>query len=252
MTDYAVGQFDTGLPGANWDSDLQWDITVGPSPGDSSRWLALITSEHNQRPKFMHALAALLQPVADNVVNLDTLQTLFDLDNAVGSQLDLVGQWIGLTRHLSVPLSGVYFSFDSPTLGFDQGSWYAPFNPIGELAILDDDSYRALLRARVARNQWDGSTDGAYAIWNRIFEGTGVGILIQDFGDMHILLALTGPVPDAVMTALFKSGALSFKPAGVKIDGYFVPTVPNTPYFAFDIQSDGAAGFDTGAWGISA
>lgn len=249
MTLFFVQNWDTNQPGARWDAGLQWDITVGPASGDTTSYTGLIVSQHNQRPKFMDTVENNVQPYADNIAVMSSMPFLFDIDIATGDQLDIDGQWIGVTRDVAIPLNDVYFSFDSPGLGFNQGTWFSQFNPIGGIIRLSDEAYRTLLRARIANNQWDGTIPGAYAVWDLAFQGTGIGILIQDLGTMHMLLALTGPVPDAVTLALFRGGYLNIKPAGVKVDAYFTPTVPDAPYFGFDIQNDAIAGFDSGAWG---
>ena len=236
--------------GGTFDSGLQWDTNVGPNLGDVTPYLNLVTSEHRSKPKFIAMLGGVLQPFADVQGLLSGMAALFDLDTAVGSRLDVVGQWIGQSRQLNVPLTGVYFSFDTAGVGFDQGTWYGPFNPISGVISLPDDAYRALLRAKIAANSWDGTINGAYAAWNILFAGTGFGILIQDEGDMHMLFALTGPLPDAVTLALLTGGYLSLKPAGVHVDSYLTPSVANTPYFGFDAENANVAGFDTGAWGL--
>ena len=192
---------------------------------------------------------ASIQPIADNIFTIQQLTEKFDLDVAVGDQLDIVGQWVGVGRQITVPLGNVYFSFDVNGLGFDQGNWFAPFDPVSGIVLLPDQNYRTLLRARIARNVWDGSIPGAYSIWDTVFAGTGIGILIQDLENMHMIMALTGNVPDAVTLALFTGGYLSMKPEGVMIDAYMTPTVPNNPYFGFDVENSNISGFDVGAWG---
>lgn len=248
MTDL-IYTWDSGQPGATWDSGLQWDVNIGISYGDIAPYQQLITSEHRVRPKFMEMISATLQPVADLQANVLKFPDAFDLDLAAGVQLDTLGLWIGASRQLSVPLTGVYFSFDTDDLGFDQGTWQSQFQPSNQFVFLSDDQYRLLLRARIANNNWDGTVPGAYAIWDTVFAGTGYGILIFQPSVMHIAFALTGNVPDVVTLALFTGGYLSIKPAGVQIDAFITPTVPDTPYFGFDVQNDNIAGFDTGAWG---
>lgn len=246
---YLLQNWDTNQAGARWDSGLSWDVNVGPSLGDTSPYLSRITSQHNQKPKFMTMVQNVVQSFADNIAMMKTIPLLYDLDEAVGSQLDAVGQWVGVSRSVPIPLTNVYFTFDDPSLGFDSGTWFSTFNPSTGVVSLDDASYRILIFARIANNQWDGTIPGAYTVWNTVFQGTGVGILLQDLENMHMIMALTGAVPDAVTLALFKGGYLNIKPAGVMIDAYMTPTVSDTPYFGFDVENSAIAGFDIGAWG---
>lgn len=244
-----VGNWDTGLSGADWDSGLEWDATTGPSLGDISKYVALVTNEHADKPKFNALLAMLVQPIADIIALMQSMPAAFDLDEAIGAQLDIIGLWVGVTRNVTVPLANVYFSLDSLTLGLDQGTLQGPFDPTTGLVSLPDDIYRTLLRARIASNHWDGTIPGAYNAWNTLFAGTGFGILIQDGGNMSIVYALTGPVPDAVTLALFTGGDLALKPSTVRISNFITPSVPNAPYFGIGLENSAIAGLDNGTFG---
>lgn len=245
-----IDSWDSGQPGATWDSGLQWDVTIGPAVGDVVPYLDLITSEHRDKANFIETLSFLLQPLADNIETLRTLYARFDIDLAVGAQLDIVGEWVGASRQLRSPLTGVYFSLDVAGVGFDEGTWRGPFDPNSYLIDLPDEAYRLLLKAKILNNRWDGTIPQAYDIWDVLFTGTDYGLLIQDYGDMHMLYALTGPTPDALTLALFLGGYLNNRPSGVKVDGYMTPSVSGAPYFGFDVSNDSIAGFDEGAWGI--
>jgi len=215
---------------------------------DITQYTSLITSEHNQRPKFMAMVSLLAQWAVDRQNMLASIPGLYDIDNAVGSQLDAVGLWVGASRNLSVPLTDVYFSFDEAGLGFDQGTWLGPFDPTTGLVSLPDAQYRILLYANISANNWDGTVPGAYTAWNTIFEPLGYSILIQDNQDMTMYIALIGPSPDAVTLALFTGGYLNLVPAGVGIAGYYFPSIPGVPLFGFDAENSAISGFDDGCW----
>jgi len=80
---------------------------------DITDYLALITSEHNQKPNFVAVVSAFVQGFADETATISSIIGLYDLDTAVGSQLDTIGLWVGQSRDLLEPISGVYFSFDT-------------------------------------------------------------------------------------------------------------------------------------------
>lgn len=216
-----------------------------------SQYTSLITSEHNEKPRFIAMVSLLGQWAVDRQNMLASIPGLFDIDDAVGQQLDWVGQWVGISRNLSIPLTGVYFSFDTAGLGFDQGTWLGPFDPTTGLVSLPDNAYRTLLYAVIAANNWDGTVPGAYTAWNTIFEPLGYSILIEDGQDMTMTVALIGPTPDAVTLALFTGGYLNLRPAGVGITFYYTQSVPNVPIFGFDAENSSISGFDVGAWAVS-
>ena len=223
---------------------------VDPTAGyAASTYASLITSEHNQKPNFMALVGGFLAPFADVTRFLLDLPAQFDLDVAIGAQLDVVGEWVGQTRYLAEPLTDVYFSLGVAGLGFGRGYWEGPYDPTTGLVALPDEPYRTLLRATIAANRWDGTIPGAYAAWGTLFDAAGIQILIQDYGDLSMTLALIGNPPDAATTALFTGGYLRLKPVTVRINAYVTETVPDVPLFGLGVENTSIAGFGGGAWG---
>lgn len=184
----------------------------------------LITSEHRDKPNFMATLATLVQPVADCTQAVSSLPGLFDLDVAEGDQLDTCGGWIGISRFVQLPLTGQYFSFDTSGVGFDQGIWFVTGDATTSTTALADDLYRALLKAKVVANQWDGSIPKAYEAWATLFEGTGVQVYIIDHGDYTMSIGVTSPTPLSLLfKTLIQGGYLDLRPAGVTISSYIIP-----------------------------
>jgi hypothetical protein len=215
---------------------------------DIGKYLALITSEHQSAPKFMSLVADCVQPFADIIAALAAVPGLYDLDAAQGNQLDIIGQWVGISRQLEEPLPGVYFSWGITGLGWGQGTWFGPYDILSGLVALPDDAYRNLIRAKIAANTWDGTVPGAYTVWNQIFAPEGYQILIQDNQDMTMTIALLGPVPDAVTKALLANGYFDLRPAGVAVTGYFTTSVAGAPLFGFGTENSSIAGWGVGAW----
>lgn len=217
---------------------------------DVAAYTGLITSEHADKPNFVATVSASVQPFADILAMLNGMPAAFDIDSAVGAQLDIVGQWVGVTRYVRSPLTGVYFGFDSNDVGWDRGVWFSDGEPLTGLARLPDDIYLLLLKAKIAANQWDGTVPGAYAAWDALFAPYGFQILIQDHGDMTMTLALGGISNSPAFLELFVGGYLDLRPASVMIDGYIIPSA-NAPFFGFDAENSGVSGWDVGSWGIA-
>jgi hypothetical protein len=171
---------------------------------------------------------------------------IFDLDTPpVGNQLDIIGQWVGVSRNVSIPITGVYFTWDgASTLGWDFGTWQ-PGNAPVSITVLPDDAYLTLIRARIAANQWDGTTEGAYKIWNQIFPQ--FTILIQDECNMSYNLAIIGGIVDSLTLVLIAGGYIPLRPEGVLINEYLV-SVDTNPAFAWDSDSEYLQGWDEGSW----
>jgi hypothetical protein len=214
-----------------------------------NKYTAKITSEHNQKPNFMGVVFNNTEPFASVQDFLGTYTPSFDLDSAIGVQLDVVGQWVGRSRYVDIPLTGVYFSWDDlPSIGWDSGVWKGEFDPDSGLISLPDDSYRTLLRAKIAANSWDGSIPGAYAIWNAAFSGQSY-IVIQDNQDMSMTVGIAGQPLDIVTRALLTNGYLPLKPEGVRINVYSITPVAGQ-LFSWDAESEALAGWEVGNWGI--
>ena len=77
-----------------------------------SKYTELITNYHATKPKFLAHVDLMTRPLIDVAAATRGLISAFDIDSAVGVQLDILGLWIGRSRVVSQPISGVYFSWD--------------------------------------------------------------------------------------------------------------------------------------------
>lgn len=216
--------------------------------GDTSVYTDLITSEHADKPNYTEMVGQTVQPFADLTALLGATPDWFDLDTAIGAQLDVDGQWVGISRNLATPLTGVYFAFDTASLGFDQGIWQGPYDPSTGLEALPDDFYRLLLRVKILNNVWDGGKDTLNAFVQEIFNALGYNFFLEDKADLTINLGLVGSgPPNPIAIALLTQGYLDIKPVGVRIAAYLYQQQAG-PLFAFDLNTTSFAGFDQGGW----
>lgn len=209
-------------------------------------YLNLITSEHRQKPKF----EAMVSTDTSGPVRVQDLLAamlpLFDVDVAVGQQLNVIGQWVGISRNIPIPIPGAYFSWDGtdPYVGWDFGVWQ-PSNLPADITILPDDVYRTFIKAKIAANRWDGSLQDMYAVWDSVF--TDITIFIQDNQDMSYNIGFVGRPVDALTLALIEQGYLPLKPEGVRVNVIYSP-IDTNPMFAWDIETVTFKGWDEGSW----
>jgi hypothetical protein len=211
-----------------------------------TEYLDLVPSQNASKPNFVAVLTAALQPLVDAQNNAP----YFDLDTAIGAQLDVIGKWVGLSRQVDVPISGVYFALDTPAVGFDQGVWFGPGASAAGVTSLDDGTYRILLRIKIAANSWDGTLAGANQVLAAI-AGSGTFIFMQDNFNMSVTIGVAGVVPSALFVALIRQVAGFVRPATVNIASVAITSVVGAPLFGFDSVNSYISGFDVGAWGIS-
>lgn len=177
----------------------------------------LLTSEYKQSPQMNAWLTALLN-IANDISNcLISISTAFDLDYAIGVQLDILGVIVGVSRVVN----------------------FQPSNNISP--VLDDATYRLLLRATIANNQWDGKIGSLYPIWQTLFPGG--TIIIIDNQDMTATIVLTGAF-SSIIQDLIVNGYIVPRPEAVLYNFEF----GGLPFFGFDREDAFISGWDTGLW----
>ncbi len=212
-----------------------------------SHYLGLISAAFRSKPKFSAMVGDTLSAAVQVQTVLAEMIPKFDVDAAVGDQLDIIGRWVGITRIVSIPIEGIYFSWDDiQTTGWDFGNWQPSTAP-ATITTLPDDAYRLLIKAKIAANNWQGNTEAAYDIWDALFAGTGVTILIQDGQNMSYAIAIIGGVIDSLTVALLVGGYIPLKPEGVRISAYYV-SVDDEPVFGWDVESELLGGWDEASW----
>ena len=157
-------------------------------------YLDNITSQHRDKPKFIAWLSKNLTIIDGTYIVLKAMDNNFDIDNAIGVQLDALGSTIGRKRTLT-------------------------FQPLNEFSpILDDETYRLVLKAKIAMNNWDGTIPSMYTIWNDIFgNDTDLDLQLEDNQDMSFNAYITGYV-DQIQQDLIQHGYIVPKPEGVKVN----------------------------------
>ena len=180
-----------------------------------SYYMNLITSEYRNSPKFNALLLALLQKWGDMTTVQQQLDTAFDLDQAVGVQLDVLGLLVGVPR----------------------GTRQTIVSAGAEYTAFPDAQYRVALKLQIAQNMWDGTLTGAYGVWNITLGSLGYDMILQDNQDMSIdYIFLTVPT-DPILRALLSQGYFELRPAGVRINGYFTASAPpGYPTFAMGME----------------
>lgn len=198
----------------------------------TDEYVKLITSEYSQQPHFVATVSLSVQPFVDEQNVALGMPTDFDLDVAVGAQLDIDGLWIGVTRQLVLQPYGAYYaSADMPS----------------RVTLLDAD-YRALLKAIAVKTNWDGAGSTANQALNQLFSGTASVGIVLDRQDMTYDADVTGAPPSLVFQAMLVNGLLIPQPGGVLFGSYTVVSTPG-PLFGFNLNNEFIAGFNVGKWG---
>lgn len=178
-------------------------------------YLGLLTSEYRLAPNLNAWLTQLLTPLDDVSNCLLSMPEAFDLDYATGVQLDILGAIEGVSR----------------TVGFQPSGGVSP--------VLDDTTYRLLIQATIANNQWNGTQSELYPIWQNLFPGG--NIIIVDNQNMSATIALSG-VFTSIVQDLIVNGYIVPRPEGVAYNFTFA----TLPIFGTDENNAFIAGVDLG------
>jgi hypothetical protein len=181
------------------------------------QYIDLVTSEHADKPNFIAWLTANVALIDDLSSMLDVFSVAFDIDTATGSQLDILGEVIGVARTV-------------------------PWQPTGIVSpIMDDDHFRLALKARIAINQWDGTITQLFDIWYNLLPN--VYLILHDNQDMSMSALVIG-MADTMDQDLVAHGYIVPKPEGVHLNVAFL----STKVFALGLENDVFGGLGEGYW----
>lgn len=185
---------------------------------DNSYYLNLIPSEHRLSPNFINWLIFGIQKLQDDNSSALDIINAFDLDTATGTQLDIIGSLIGISRQLD-------------------------FQPRSDISsILDDVYYRLLLRARIVWNQWKGTIKELYEAWQVIFPAG--NLLIMDNQDMSMDIVVSGNF-SVMERELINNGLIIPKSEGVRINYTIIEENSNLPVFCYGYDNEILGGYNS-------
>lgn len=212
------------IGGAGWTETI-----LGPCSfylgGDDNELLdgyrRLLTSEYKTRPRLTSWLLWLL---SEGLTYKNTVQEFldaFNLDTAEGVQLDIIGRIVGVDRLLSFhPVSG-----DSP--------------------LMNDSTYRMVIKAKIIQNTWKGTLDELYEAWAVLFPEVRY-FQIQDLQDMTYNVVIMGAFTP-LERELIANGYIIPKPEGVRINLLTITDTSGLPLFAYDMDTYLLSGY-TSHW----
>jgi len=184
---------------------------------DAQEYLSLITSEHYGKINFTSFLATLIAYADDIVCPASNFDCFFDITNVTGSRLDILGEIVGVVR----------------TVNFQPSDGSSP--------ALDDNTFRLIIKAKIARNQWDGTIQQIPILWSNLFPQ--YELIVIDNQDMSIIALVYGFLP-GVQKDLIENGYIIPKPQGVKINYGFI----YHPAFSYGLDNELFKGYEAGCW----
>ncbi|MBR2226759.1 MAG: DUF2612 domain-containing protein [Bacteroidales bacterium] len=159
---------------------------------DIQRYLDDIESQHASKPKYMAHVTALLEKVDDVTRVVKDMPQAFYVREAVGAQLDVDGGMVGVDRR------------------------FPPVSIPGMPALLDDDTFRKVILARIVQNGWDGTNERFKEMWDATVGGE-LDATYRDNQDMTMDIHITG-YTEPTMIEMILRGFIVPKPGGVGLN----------------------------------
>jgi len=193
----------------------KWKIQTLPLPllwGDDmdiNTYLNLIPTNNFRKPKYMGFVDAVLTHMISLGCTSESIKNAFDVKNAAGDQLDIIGELVGVKRVLSVV----------PSVGSSE---------------LDDDEYRLAISLKVAKNEWDGTNEGMVKAYKEVL-GDQYNISVVDNQDMSISVNF-GSDLSMRSAEILANNHLLLIPAGVRCRiVIYSDDVPSVDYIATEV-----------------
>lgn len=179
---------------------------------DKEEYKLLITEDHSTKHKFYgyyddedvyHEgfMDIILDPIIESGCVVESMGASFDVNNAAGNQLDIIGEMVGVSRLLPV----------SPSVGNRE---------------MSDEEFLMCIRMGIAKNNWDGTNGSAVMHYNNVLGGD-FSIYYVDNQDMTVDIVVSGATNIREAEILFLSDVL-LVPAGVKKNAVIIDSKVNT------------------------
>lgn len=189
----------------------------------------LLIYQYINQPKARATIDILARQALVDLLPIQVVNA-FDLDTAIGDQLDILGEYIGLDRFVGSTIPRDYFTLDdyvspltsdafgftsylTPTQNSEASMFlYVFYNSANDR--LEDAEYRILLKLKVALNN---SQNSIYEINKILTDFFGVSIFCADEFNMSISYFVTNEIARIITIA--RNENLLPKPMGVRIIG---------------------------------
>lgn len=161
----------------------------------------LLIIQYKEKPKAYATIQAQVTPIVMEQLPL-AVQNAFDLETAIGVQLDVIGKYVGVRRSV--------FDFTGPI-------------------NLDDDDFRTLIKIAIIKNTFGSSLSVIQDLLFQFFEGD---LLVFDFQNMHMGYFFNSIIGSRQLAEVFVRSNFLPKPMGVELAVLiYAPNINN--FFGF-------------------
>ena len=219
----------------------------------------LLLYQYINLPKARAVIGLLVNQALVDLLPMSVVDA-FDIETAVGPQLDVLGEYIGFDRYVVGAVARSYFTADDYVTPITNGFGFTDYTKPNQNAnatfysyvnynkttALDDDEYRLLLKLKIIMNASNFSLYDIVELLNDTFGGQ---IVVADGSNMFLFYFVAAAI-ERIATIAYDEGLLP-KPMGVGIGGMFSLTDPSKlwGYSSYIAESGATIGWSTySAW----
>lgn len=177
----------------------------------------LLILQYRGKAKAFAHIQTIVGPVIMDQLPI-AVRDAFNIDDAEGTQLDVIGKYVGVSR--------------------DQRDFSG-------LVTLDDDNYRLLIKIKIIQNYSGSSLSDIQDLIALFFDGQ---MRVFDHKNMHMDYFLDSNVGTNQLAEIFVRGGFLPKPMGVQLAALvYYPAAPTVPFFGFgsyELAAYGVSGFN--------
>ena len=179
-----------------------------------------VINEYRSKPRMTKWLTMLPEIANEQLERaLDQVYGSYDVDTVSGEQLDVIGRIVGVPRPI---LRGAAYD----VFGYSGNDTYTNYNVapyIGDGAMVDtplnNDLYRKLVKAKIARNVSDGTIDSIIELVEMIIDIKVTALI--DNGDMTFDIGIASEL-DNTTEYLLNNFDIIPRPQGVRLGVIFI------------------------------
>ena len=198
------------------------DIIPKQASANFDDYTDLITPLYKNKPKYMSLVNMYLSNILSPELISPMIENAFDIERAIGAQLDIIGNEVGCSRHIT----------------------FTPLDGSGD--ILSDYYFRIIIKCAIIRNLWKGDIMTIETLWDILF--TDISMRIKDNQDMTMSIYFSGKI-SSLLQELINHGYVIPKPQAVRINEIIYANTK--PEFGYDLSTADVDGYDVGNWHIN-
>ena len=186
----------------------------------SAQILSRVYGQYRNSPKLIKWLQINGEIANELQQAIDAVIRSYDIDDAEGEQLDIIGRLVGIGREVvgDIEFPSVDFGDVSAEFGYEEAQ-FSGLNVAGD-DQLSDEYYRILIRSKIVKNTSDATLDSIISGVEFILPNSGP-IVIRDQEDMTFGIDILGSVSE-IERKILSSIDIIPRPQGVKFNGYRV------------------------------